>query len=74
MSKSRGIKVHSFPGATVSDMEDYLKPLIKKRPARIILHYGTNDLNTSQPAHIAEDIRIWLSIPKQRELTVRYQN
>ena len=38
-------------------MEDYPKPLIKKRPARIILHCGTNDLNTSQPAQVAEDIR-----------------
>ena len=38
-------------------MEDYLKPLIKKRPARIILHCRTNDLNTSQPAQVAEDIR-----------------
>ena len=57
MSRSKRVKVHCFPGATVSDMEDYLKPLIKKRPARIILHCGTNDLNTSQPAQVAEDIR-----------------
>ena len=57
MSRSKRVKVHSFPGATVSDMEDYLKPLIKNRPARIILHCRTNDLNTSQPAQIAEDIR-----------------
>ena len=38
MCRSKRVIVHSFPGATVSDMEDYLKPLIKKRPARIILH------------------------------------
>ena len=57
MSRSKRVKVHSFRGATVSDMEDYLKPLIKKRPARIILHCGTNNLNTSQPAQVAEDIR-----------------
>ena len=57
MSRSKRVKVHCFPGATVSDMEDYFKPLIKKRPARIILHCGTNDLNTSQPAQVAEDIR-----------------
>ena len=57
MSRSKRVKVHSFPGATVSDVEDYFKPLIKKRPARIILHCGTNDLNTSQPAQVAEDIR-----------------
>ena len=27
MSRSKRVKVHSFPGATVCDMEDYLKPL-----------------------------------------------
>ena len=57
MSRSKRVKVHSFPGATVSDMEDYLKPLMKKRPSIVILHFGTNDLNTSQPAQVAEDIR-----------------
>ena len=57
MSRSKRVKVHCFPGAALSDMEDYLKPLIKQRPARIILHCGTNDLSTSQPAQVAEDIR-----------------
>ena len=70
MSRSkRVIKVHCFPGTTVSDMEDYLKPLIKKRQAKIILHCGTNDLNTSQPAQVAEVSEIWFIISKQRELT-----
>ena len=57
MSRSKRVKVHSFPGATVSGMEDYLKLLIKKRPATIILHCGTNDLSTSQLTQVAEDIR-----------------
>ena len=30
MSRSKRVKVHSFPGATISDMGDYLKPLIKR--------------------------------------------
>ena len=75
MSRSkRVIKVHCFPRTTVSDMEDYLKPLIKKRPAKIILHCGTNDLNTSQPGQVAEVSEIWFIISKQRELTVWYQS
>jgi hypothetical protein len=36
-------KVKSHPGATVDDMYDYIKPLLKKSPAHIILHVGTND-------------------------------
>ena len=31
-----------FPGALVEDMEDYLKPLLKKKPSHLILHVGTN--------------------------------
>ena len=33
----------SFPGATIEDMYDYLKPLLKKCPKNIILHIGTNN-------------------------------
>ena len=30
--KRRIIKVRSFPGATINDMYDYIKPLLKKPP------------------------------------------
>ena len=43
--KQHNIKVRVFPGATVDDMYDFLKPLIGKSPKNIILHVGTN--NTS---------------------------
>ena len=36
-------KVRVFPGATISDMHDYIKPLLKKKPTNIILHVCTND-------------------------------
>ena len=32
-----------FPGATIEDMYDYLKPLLKKCPKSIILHIGTKN-------------------------------
>ena len=37
------VKVKSFPGATIEDMYDYIKPLLKKCPKNIILHIGTNN-------------------------------
>ena len=37
------IKVRSFPGATILDMKDHIKPLIRKKPSKIILHVSTND-------------------------------
>ena len=41
--KDRPVKVRSFPGATVADMEHYLIRIIQKKPSNIILHLGTND-------------------------------
>ena len=48
--------VKGFPGATVSDMEDYVKPITCKSPDKVILHVGTNDLNNSIPKAIADSI------------------
>ena len=48
--------VKSFPGATVSDMKDYIKPICRKSPEKIILHVGTNDLKNSSPKVIADSI------------------
>ena len=33
--------VKSFSGATTEDMEDYLKPVLRKEPGNLILHVGT---------------------------------
>ena len=42
------IKVRSFPGATIADMKDYLKPLLRKNPTTLILHVGTNDASNGK--------------------------
>ena len=41
--KNRPVKGRNFPGATVTDMEHYLIPIIQKKPSNIILNVGTND-------------------------------
>ena len=33
----RKVKVKNFPGATIDDMYDYIKPLLKKFPDNIML-------------------------------------
>ena len=48
--------VKSFPGASTADMFHYLKPTLDKKPDQVILHIGTNDLNKSSPAQIADNI------------------
>ena len=40
-SQWRKVKVKSFPGATIGDMYDYIKPLLKKCPKNKILGQTT---------------------------------
>ena len=46
------IKVRVHPGATVTDMLDYLKPISRKQPSYLILHVGTNDIKSQTPVEI----------------------
>ena len=48
--------VKPFPGATVTDMEDFIKPLTRKCPDKMILHVGTNDLKSTTARNIADSI------------------
>ena len=42
-AKPNSVKVRIFRGATIDDMEDFLKPYLKRSPTNIILHVGTNN-------------------------------
>ena len=47
------VVVKSFPRATISDMEDYIKPITRKEPSKIILHVGTNDVKDATSRNVA---------------------
>ena len=49
-------KVRTNPGACVDDIYDYIAPLLKKEPAHIILHIGTNDSTFKSARHIHDEI------------------
>ena len=42
------IYVKSFSGVTTADMEDYMKPSVRKSPDHFILHVETNDLSANK--------------------------
>ena len=42
--RDRKAKVKNFPGATIDDMYEHIKPLLNNCPDRIILHVGTNSM------------------------------
>ena len=48
--KNCRVKVISFSEATVQCMADYVKPSLRDKPSHLILHIGTNDLNSSKTA------------------------
>lgn len=49
--------VKTFPGATVVDMNHYLKPTLEKNPELIVLHVGTNDIPKKNPSDIVKEIK-----------------
>ena len=49
--------MRSFSGATTTDLEDYPKPLLRKKPVKIILVVGTNDIQHRPVADILKNIK-----------------
>ena len=58
IDKNQNVYVRSFSGAKVKCMKDYVKPCIReKNPDYVILHVGTNELNSElPPERIAKSI------------------
>mgnify|MGYP001793646456 CR=1 FL=1 len=56
LSKKREVKVRPFLGASIRDMDDYLKPLLRKEPSKIILHVGTVDASYRTSRAILDDL------------------
>ena len=47
-------EVKPFFGATTCDIEDFIKPLVRKSPKNLIMHVGTNDLRAVSPKNMVE--------------------
>ena len=50
------MKVRQFPGATITDVHDHLKPIIKRRPEFFVLHIHTNDTSKYTPNEIVDKV------------------
>ena len=50
------VTVKSFPAATTEDMESYCIPTIRAQPDELILHIGTNDLQTNTSRQVIDNI------------------
>ena len=57
------VKISTFPGCTTLDMADYIRPILRKNPQKLILHVGTNSLKgreTSFRSMEAENLEYFL--------------
>ena len=55
-SATNRVTVKSFSGATIEDMSDFMKPILRKKPKKVILHIGTNNLHKGDAKSVADDI------------------
>ena len=58
MSRTKSVKIPSFPGASTEDMKDFIKPLLNREPNHIVLHVGTNNLADHSPNQIVEEMKL----------------
>ena len=56
LSKDKHVVSKSFSGCTIDDMSDFVKPFLRRKPDKIILHIGTNNLSTDEPRQLGEKI------------------
>ena len=57
MLKNKTVKVRSFPGSTIHDMTDFLKPILRRAPESLITHIGTNDLKSNSEDEIIKSLK-----------------
>ena len=54
---NENIYMKTFPGATIEDLREYVRPSLRHNPDLVILHTGTNDLRTKlQSSQIVDQI------------------
>ena len=44
LSRNHFVEVHAHGGATSEDLFDHIKPVARRAPNLVIIHFGTNDL------------------------------
>ena len=74
ISRKNNVKVHSFSGAKTQDMTNFLKPLLKKKPAHLIIHAGTNGLGYHEPEEIAKNIVALTKLAEQEGIKCAVSN
>ena len=52
LSKKHHVQSYSFAGVKVEDMNDFVKPLLRGRPDKVIVHVGTYNVKDDNPKRV----------------------
>ena len=66
----KSVKVRGFSRATIDDTYFNLFPLLRKRPATLVLHEGTNNSSNETLFQIYDKLLIWFTLLKKTIQTV----
>ena len=65
MQKHHNVKLNRHPGATTTDLVDYVKPVIPKKPDCFIVHKGSNDLTNREGVNTIQNLKLIIEEAKQ---------
>lgn len=56
LARNHNVKSMSFSGATVEDTNDFIKPVLRRKPQKVILHVGTNNVRNDNAKKIKQKL------------------
>ena len=62
------LTVRSFPGANAEDLQDYIKPVIKRSPEEVILVVGAIDIERKQVSAGLQEMIVVVEMIKGKSL------
>ena len=64
LRKRHNVKIRTHSGATSLDIKDHIRPIIRRKPDHVLVHYGTNDLTKEDVIDTIETIKEIISDAK----------
>lgn len=61
--KNHRVKIRKHPGATSTDILDHLKPVLRRKPTKIVVHAGTNDITNN--INYLKNVKLMLKIANE---------
>lgn len=71
LSRKLKVKSVSFPGATIEDTTDFIKPYLRRKPKNLIIHVGTNNIKSDKPKSIKSKLANLIQNIKKDHTSVR---